>query len=319
MNTVGRGLEILLGLFFVATAAMKAHNMEAFAVSISVYGVLKDPTLVQMSAYLTVLLETLLGAAFLARWRFKGGSFMLASAVTFVFSGLIVYGWAFKGLKDCGCFGEFIQMGPAASLLKNAALLLVLGAAGYATRSPAIAPSEIPNKNITLRWAVAVLSVAIVITTGLAGAPGTAPASNILAAPIEGDENRPFQKFRFDIDGQFYDLGTGEYLVAFLSATCDHCQHSVPELNKLAKNDDAPEVIALMLGNDLEMQEFTLITEPVFLTLPIKPLDFFEFIDSAPPRLIHTRDGAMAHAWEWQDDVPTQQILASLHLSADSD
>lgn len=132
--TIARAVEVLIGLFFVATAAAKAMNVEAFAVQISLYGVVKEPNLVMAAAYSVIGIETLLGAAFLAGWRLKGAMYAAAALLTIVFSGLILYAWRVKGIEDCGCFGEYVKMGPRSSLLKNLALLAVLAFGWYGTR-----------------------------------------------------------------------------------------------------------------------------------------------------------------------------------------
>ena len=132
--TIARAVEVLIGLFFVATAAMKAMNVEAFAVQISLYGIVKEPTLVLSAAYIVIGMETLFGAAFLAGWRLKGATYAAAGLLTLVFSGLVLYAWQAKGIEDCGCFGEYISMGPVETLWKNAALVAALAFAWYGTR-----------------------------------------------------------------------------------------------------------------------------------------------------------------------------------------
>ena len=63
MVKAARYTEILLGAFFIFSAATKVGNMDGFGVAISAYGVLKDPDLVRLAAYFSLSIETLLGAA----------------------------------------------------------------------------------------------------------------------------------------------------------------------------------------------------------------------------------------------------------------
>lgn len=113
-------------------------------------------------------------------------------------------------------------------------------------------------------------------------------------------EAGPLKKFTVEADGEMYNLGEGEYLVAMLSATCEHCQASVPNLNEIAASD-LPPLVGLMEGSEEQIQEFREMTMPLFPTQGVKTLDFFQFIDTAPPRLIYDRDGHVVQGWDWKE------------------
>ncbi len=306
MHRIAIPFEILLGLFFLSTAAMKALDMEAFAVQISLYGVVKDPALVKLSAYLTLTLETALGAGLLSGFRLKGLPYLIAVGMTLVFSGLIAYGWAYKGLEDCGCFGKYVQMGPQASLWKNVGLLAVLGIAWYGTRSNAEAVAPGPTR---LRSGVALaLGLAVACAT-LVYLPGTAEVSSVDASSTSANVDSPFYKFSFEHEGDSLHLSEGEHLVAMLSATCEHCMASVGGLNAYVNDDSLPSLTGLILGSEEELNAFKVSTSPDFPLFIVDALSFFEFIDSAPPRLLYVKEGALVRAWEWADTVPPAHDL----------
>ena len=307
IGRIGRGIEILLGIFFLVSAATKVVNLEGFAVQISLYGVIKDPTLVLAAAYATVSLEALLGAAFIAAYRIQGLIYGVATAMTIVFSGLIAYAWAYKGLEDCGCFGDAIKMTPAQSLWKNLALLVVLGVGWYGTRSlPRLPASGSARSSVPI--AAAILGLTLVTGLGLWSNRGAEPTGISTVPPVEIDKNRPFQRFQFSYDDRDYNLGEGPYLVAMLNATCEHCIRSVPDLNVLAGSPELPELVALMMADpgdeEAQLRQFRLETQPEFPTQLIGMLDFVEFIESAPPRLIYVKDGIEIHGWDWDDHAP---------------
>ncbi|MCH7958749.1 MAG: hypothetical protein IID08_01370 [Candidatus Hydrogenedentes bacterium] len=307
MGRVGRGIEILLGIFFLVSAATKVVNLEGFAVQISLYGVIKDPTLVLAAAYVTVSLEALLGAAFIAAYRIQGLFYGVATAMTIVFSGLIAYAWAYKGLEDCGCFGDALKMTPAQSLWKNLALLVVLGVGWYGTKSlPRLPVSRSPRSSLPI--AAAILGLTLVTGLGLWNNPGSEGTGTSTVPPAEIDKSRPFQRFQFSYGDREYNLGEGRYLVAMLNATCEHCIASVPDLNVLALSPDLPELVALMMADsgdeEAQLRQFRLETQPEFPTQLIGMLDFVEFIESAPPRLIYVKDGIEIHGWDWDEHAP---------------
>ena len=308
MGRIGRSIEIILGVFFLVSAATKVVNLDAFAVQISLYGVIENHTLLRAAAFGTVSLEALLGAGFIAASRFRGLFYGVATGLTIVFSGLIAYAWAYKGLEDCGCFGEALKMTPAQSLWKNLALVMVLGAGWYGTRS---LPQRSASRSVksSLPIAAAILGLTLVTGLGLWNNPRSNATGASTVPPAEIDKNRPFQRFQFSYDGREYNLGEGRYLIAMLNATCEHCIASVPDINILAGSPELPELIALMMADsgdeETQLRQFRLETQPEFPTQLIGMLDFVEFIESAPPRLIYVRDGIEIHGWDWDDRAPS--------------
>lgn len=316
MERASRVVEICLGVFFVASAASKVVNLEGFAVQISFYGVMREQSLLLSAAYGTVGLEAVLGAAFIGGWRVKSVPYVVAGGLTIVFSALIAYAWRYKGLEDCGCFGDYLKMTPGQSLLKNVVLLGVLGAGWYGTRglSEEVDASG-PRSSAPI--AAAILSLALVLGLGMYSLVDGSSDRSIVAQSVEVvDKDRPFQRFRFTTNGVEYDLGTGEYLVAMLNTTCEHCIASVPALNAIAASPDLPELVALMIADtgqeEEQLNEFRELTSPVFTTQLIEVLDFIEFLESAPPRLMFVREGREVSGWEWVDEAPTPESLVEL-------
>lgn len=300
MNRFAQYLEIALGVFFLFSAGAKAMNIEGFAVSISAYGVIKAPVLVNFAAYVTLFLETAIGASLAAGRTFKGLTHAAAIGLTVVFTGLILYAWQVKGLEDCGCFGDYVKMGPAASILKNIVLVGLLAAAWAGNRVGYAEPLA-PLK----AWRAGLAAIGIIAVAGIAltqNRPDPARTATIRAgtAPSEG----AFANYAFETEAGTVDLGDGEYLAALLSATCSHCMDSVPLLNELNAAEDLPDVLGLMLGQPNEIHDFEFLTEPNFPLFGIPSLQFMEHIDTAPPRLVHVRDGEALTAWEWQDAGP---------------
>jgi len=309
VRRMGRVIEVVLGLFFLATAGMKAWNMVGFAVQVSAYGVVKDAGLVAASAYGAVFVETLLGAALVAGARFKGLTYLATAGLTAVFSGLILYGWLAKGIEDCGCFGDFIQMGPRSSLAKNGVLLALLGLAWVGVRRPRAAPKPKPRR-LALKFAIA--GIVAVLTVGVAGQVRSGGGEGPEIEVVEGAAGEgEFARFRFEAGGEMVDLGSGEYLVALLSATCGHCQASVPGLNTLHGDDTLPKLVALMMGDEAEMADFRALTGPEFITKSLDQLVFMEFMDAPPPRLVYVRDGREVTEWYWEDDTPSVEMVAA--------
>ena len=311
MIRFARWVEILLGAFFLVSAGAKAVDMDGFGALVSAYNVVKDPALVRASSYVALIAEVALGAALLAGWRFKGLTHIVTAGMTVVYSGLIAYAWKFHGLEDCGCLPGLVKLGPPETLAKNVVLLALLAFAWYGTRSVAADAGEstkkfrkpAPLSAIALSVLIAALAVVDVATRG--GNTSALQTANVT------DEDGPFAQFVFSSFGKEYDLGEGEYLVAMLSATCEHCQASVSGLNALVTSGQFPDFVALMIGTDEEVDDFLVLTEPEFPLQTIEMLTFMSFMVSAPPRLFYVRDGQSVKIWDWNDAPPSVEEVAA--------
>lgn len=108
-------------------------------------------------------------------------------------------------------------------------------------------------------------------------------------------------------DGQSLNLGSGEFLVALLSTTCDHCMGWVPRLNEIAADQNLPTLVGLMWGDSTTLADFRAITSPSFPTTLISAEIFFPLIGSSPPRLIHSLSGKPIRHWD--DELPGLKSL----------
>lgn len=299
LSRFARPVEIVLGALFVASAASKALNVYGFAVQVAAYGVVRDPALTLAIAHAMVALEALLGAALLGAFRFGGLTAAATAALLVGFTGLIAYAWAFKGLADCGCFGEYVKMGPGTSIAKNVVMLAMTAAAWRGTHRstapPANAEADAPTEaqQSPGRAALAIAGALLVAAAFAKGKP--APKTDAPLAPTNGPSAAagPFAQFVPDLGGAPVPLAQGEYLVAMLSASCDHCRASAQVLNDLTQAPGVPHVAALMMGTDDEMADFRTTIDPQF---PIQTIDTLQFMDllgdaTAPPCFYVIRDG----------------------------
>lgn len=281
--------ERLLGFLFVGAAVLKALDIEAFAVQITYYGVIGAPRWVWMAAIGSVAFETLVGVAMLLGLRARGWTFAAVLASLAVFSGLIVYGWALHDLKDCGCFGSYLPMGPGASLVKNAAMAALAAWAWYGLRG-AVASAPL-SRHAVIKATVCLASFAVVALAGM------------FHVPFERECRLGYHFV--DETGRDWDLRRGTYLVAVMSATCDHCKSIAPELDEYLFDPELPPVVGLMLAeDDREMDFFRALVDFPLTTMP--PVEWMAIIGEEaprePPRFFLVHDCAeLAH---WNYDLP---------------
>ncbi len=294
-----------LAIVFLAGAMFKAMDINLFTIQIRAYGLFRDPFLLAVSALGTLAVETALGMALLIGFRLRGLTHAAVSALLLVFSALILYGWIYHDLADCGCFGP-IELSPQRSLAKNA-LFFILVILAYWGR-PREAATATPWTGTRLQYMVCLIPVVGLVAYAVADLDRVVPA---------GEEDRPFAQFVFEADGAAYDLGVGEHLVALYNATCEDCMASVNALNALAMEPEFPPIVALCwepVPDSLE--EFRLITEPYFpiYSLGDRSNTFFSLVGDHPPRFHYVRDGKTVKYWD--DNVPQAGLIRLARTAA---
>jgi hypothetical protein len=141
------------------------------------------------------------------------------------------------------------------------------------------------------------------------GAIAAFSGNHLSAPPSTGDA-----VFR-DLEAEGHSLAEGAYLVAMLSATCDHCAEAVPLLNEVQALMPSTQVAALMLGDPESIERFREFNRPQFPIASIETIAFFELIGREPPRFYLVRDGVPVRHLDSLD--PTLDELLAL-AGADS-
>lgn len=313
LGLIARWIEVFLGLLFIFSAVVKAVDIAAFAVQVSYYGVVREPGLVRFVALATVLVETAIGIALLGGWRLRGWTLRAVFAMLLGFTGLILYAWVFRGLEDCGCFGSFVKMTPAMSIFKNLVMMALVAVAfiGYRkTKMEAVARTETSRRMAVARTLPAAACGLIVLA---ALAYGYMRQGNGPPPEPPPDKDRLFTQFQFEHEGVDWDLGVGQYFVALLSDTCDHCAEASEQMNEMIMFiPDMPPIVGLMLGEEETLQQYREEIGPQFPTILIDPLVFLQLLDDAdaPPRFFYVQDGkALRH---WDEELPEEMELMEL-------
>lgn len=305
--------QVVVGLVFLASGLLKAMDVQSFSLQISHFGILRDPVLVNAAAVSLIVLETLIGAALVAGFTLRGWLHRGVIALLILFTGLLAYGWIFKNIQDCGCFGSYVKMSPGISISKNIVLIALtaysaigLGAPGSESFS-----GEMKERIRSLRGAGSFAASILVLLAALhhGWTPAMASSGSKETKSGKTDHDRPFAQFQFSTEGKNLDLGKGKYFVAMLSASCSHCEAAVGELNELARFlPNLPPIVALCLGEEDTLTEFRAKTHPEFPTFLVPPLKFFEFIGDAPPRFILVSEGKQTGSWDHKIPEDTELL-----------
>lgn len=300
-----RPLEVVLGAVFLIGAVLKAQDLNLFSVQINAYGVIGSKNLLPVAALTTLTVELLLGWALLFGARLRMFTYAAVEGLLAFFTLLILYGWIFHDLKNCGCFGP-LEVSPGMSIAKNA-VLAVMGcaaAAGIFLRGEKEARARTPRTRF-LQATIAIAGTAGIVAYGYWDL-------NRQAVRIVEGKTGPYARFVFDLPEGHFDLGKGEYIVAMLSMDCEHCMESVPQINELLYLPGFPPIVALCLEERPgDLEEFRSVTGPRFPMYSIgdQVRLFFNLIGKEPPRISYVRDGHPVAFWD--ERVPTPDELSA--------
>lgn len=310
----------LVGAVFVISACLKAADFVPFTVEIAYYRILPDEQLVVPVAVAIILIETAVGTALLTGLHLGGLTLGVTSAMLLGFSGLLGWGWAFREIGECGCFGTYVKLTPGVSLIKNVVLLALSVAAWPAARATRGVPLRValtralghPAKAAVLMFVMGILAAAL--TLGYTGYHADRAASS--AGLI--DPERPFARFRFEYAGETFDLSRGDWFVALLSLSCTHCREAVPWINaQIQTVPESPPVVGLCLGSREELRAFREDLTPAFPTTTIPPLEFLRLVPGEPPRYALIRDGRPVIYWDYELPAPEELIDYAVRMQMD--
>lgn len=332
---VTRIVEVLLGGVFLLAAVLKAMDANLFVHQIHLYGVFEDLTMLGMVAVVTLFIETVLGVAMVLGLRLKGLVPASVLAMLLFFTVLIAYAWP----EDCGCFGA-VKMGPEVSIAKNIVMMFAAGLILYGSRAKA---DRFPLPSLSASLVVGLVAASyaypqvfqssVQVKSNIeveaaqptaapveaAPAPEAAPTEPSAEAPAATPPG-PYAGYILETEfGETLDIGQGEYLVATLSMTCDHCMETVPILNDLMLDPAMPRVVAFALEPEPDsMLQFMSMTGATFpmLNFGNNFLEFSKFMGAAPPRVAFVRNGHVVQ--QWDQEIPDAAAIREAVLQSQS-
>ncbi len=244
--------NISLTLFSVATGALflysaytKAFPIETFEYTMVEF--LHLPWLAAAFAARVLLgIEASIGVLLVFNLYGKNKWLLKSSFVLLVlFTAYIIYLWAqFGNHVNCGCFGDAIWMSPAASLIKNIVLLLV------------ITVLILYGNGVKFKWAahsiIIVLIILAILPFILFGLPAVKPdwtkngGYSLDLSPLYAKEKKDIPQV---------DLARGKYIIAFFSPQCPHCRMAAYKMHVMHQHN--PQLpLYMVIGGSRDLSDF---------------------------------------------------------------
>lgn len=312
--------KVLLGVLFITSAALKSLSFDDFTLNVAYYGIVRTPGIVRIIAISIIAIESGLGMALLFDWKISTQIWLLASAAVMVaaFTLLIAYAWRYAGLSECGCFGRYLKLTPGWSIVKNVALLSIIGTAWpKQDLQSSLDVNGLPLRRYIWRallttGTMACMVVGSVLFAKSPQAPAV-PSRSMTAQNASSDKK--FASYTLSGNGKVHKLSQGIHLVAMLSSSCEHCGEIVEGLNHLSQDEELPPVVAFVLGNTAEVGQFDKRYQPRFPVQPMEIGAFLERIGQAPPRFVLVKDGTEVKFWDKVIPDPLTIIQATLEAT----
>lgn len=243
-NPLGKSaLKVLLGLVFVVSAVLKLFDMDKFEIYIYSYHFFSLNASF-MVARLAIIIELVLGIGLISHCLHKlmwwGSIAMLAG-----YSLLLIYAMYLGRTDSCHCFGDFLQLDPKQSLVKNGVLMLLF-----------LPIYRMESWKTPFRWLILCITVMVSTIAVFVISPPDNLTSN-----SDPEQNLQTELFNEMLDASPLDtlnLRKGKQVICFLSTSCEYCQMAAQKLSLMQQFYGFPKenITYLFMGNEEDIAKF---------------------------------------------------------------
>ena len=243
-NSLGKSvLKVLLGLVFIVSAVLKLIDMDSFEIYIYSYHFfsLNASFIV---ARLAIILELVLGIGLVSHTLHKlywWGSMAMLGGYTL----LLIYALTLGRTDSCHCFGDFLQLDPKQSLIKNGVLMALF-----------LPIFRMESWKTPFRWLILILAI-MVSSIGVFVA---SPPDN-MTSDYDPEQNLQVELFDAMLDTEpleALNLREGKQVVCFFSTSCEYCQLAAHKLSLMQQFYGFPpeRITYLFMGNEESVAGF---------------------------------------------------------------
>jgi thiol-disulfide isomerase/thioredoxin len=158
---------------------------------------------------------------------------------------LLIYALILGRTDSCHCFGDFIQLDPKQSLVKNGVLMLLF-----------LPIYRMESWKTPFRWLILILAVMASSIAVFVISPPDNLTSN--SDPEQNLQTELFNEMLDDAPLDSLGLREGKQVVCFFSASCDYCQMAAHKLSLMQQFYGFPKesITYLFMGNEEGIAKF---------------------------------------------------------------
>ena len=161
------------------------------------------------------------------------------------YSLLLIYAMYLGRTDSCHCFGDFLQLDPKQSLVKNGMLMLLF-----------LPIYRMESWKTPFRWLILCITVMVSTIAVFVISPPDNLTSN--ADPEQNLQLELFNEMLDDAPLDALNLREGKQVVCFFSTSCDYCQMAAHKLSLMQQFYGFPKenITYLFMGNEESIAKF---------------------------------------------------------------
>ena len=283
-------LKVLLGLVFIVSAILKIVDMDRFEIYIYSYHFF-NLNFSFLAARFAIILEMVLGVGLISHTLHKlywWGSMAMLLGYTL----LLIYALTLGRTDSCHCFGDFLQLDPKQSLIKNGVLMLLF-----------LLIYRMESWKTPFRWLILILAIMASTIGVFVASPPDNYTSN-----YDPDYNLQTERFDTMLDEAPLDslnLREGKQVVCFFSTGCDYCQMAARKLSLMQQFYGFPEenITYLFVGNEEGIEKFYGQSESVRYRDVLYPdvTRMLKAVDGNMPTIVLLENGEVVHEYGFRN------------------
>ena len=290
-NPLGKSaLKVLLGLVFVVSAVLKLFDMDKFEIYIYSYHFFSLNASF-MVARLAIILELVLGIGLISHCLHKlmwwGSIAMLAC-----YSLLLIYAMYLGRTDSCHCFGDFLQLDPKQSLVKNGVLMLLF-----------LPIYRMESWKTPFRWLILCITVMVSTIAVFVISPPDNLTSN--ADPEQNLQLELFNEMLDDAPLDALNLREGKQVICFFSTSCEVCQMAAHKLSLMQQFYGFPKesITYLFMGNEDGIASFYEQSESAWYRDLLYPdvVRLLKAINGNFPIIVFLENGEVVHEYGFRN------------------
>ena len=290
-NSLGKSaLKVLLGLVFIMSAVLKLLDMDSFEIYIYSYHFFSLSTSF-IVARLAIILELVLGIGLVSHCLHKlmwWGSMAMLGGYTL----LLIYALTLGRTDSCHCFGDFLQLDPKQSLIKNGVLMLLF-----------LLIYRMESWETPFRWLIVCLaamasSIAVFVVS---------PPDN-LTSNSNPEQNLQMEFFNEMLDDTPLDtlnLREGKQIICFFSTSCEVCQMAARKLSLMQQFYNFPKenITYLFMGNEEGRVDFYEQSNSAHYRDVLYPdvMRLLKAVNGNLPVIVFLENGAVVHEYGFRN------------------
>ena len=279
-----------MGLVFIVSAVLKLIDMDSFEIYIYSYHFFSLNASF-IAARLAIILELVLGIGLVSHTVHKmywWGSMVMLGGYTL----LLIYALILGRNDSCHCFGDFIQLDPKQSLVKNGVLMLLF-----------LPIYRMESWKTPFRWLILCLTVmASTIAVFVISPPDN------LTSNADPEQNLQIELFDEMLDASPLDtlnLRKGKQVICFLSTSCEYCQMAAHKLSLMQQFYGFPKenITYLFMGNEEGVASFYEQSESAWYRDMLYPdvARMLKAINGNFPVIVFLEDGEVVHEYGFRN------------------